>query len=249
MAGFIGKGRILMGNFDADPSKRKFYPVGNAEELKISVSTEEKTLKNYLDCSGGDLETMTRVDKVTVSMSLTDFTPMNLEAATYGITSTTAAGTVTDEVVSCFQGYFTPTEHMINLTVAPVVKKGAITLVDGTDYRVTHGGIEILKGSEDVPAAWTDLTISYTKIGGTVLEALISSGKEISLVFEGFNTAAANGCAKGVAKLYRLKLSPLKDLSFIGDDFTKLQLEGNLLPDAAVTTAGLSKFFNWTMEA
>ncbi len=248
MAGFIGKGRILMGNFDTDPSKRKFYPVGNAEELKISVSTEEKTLKNYLDCAGGDLETMSRVDKVTVSMSLTDFTPLNLEAATYGITSVTAAGTVSDEAISCFQGYFTSTDNMINLSVAPVVKKGTTTLVDGTDYRVTHGGIEILKTSVTVPAAWTDLTISYTKMGGTVLEALISSGKEVSMIFEGFNTASANGCAKGVAKLYRLKLSPLKDLSLIGDDFAKLQLEANLLPDAGVTTAGLSKFFSWTME-
>jgi len=237
-----------MGNFDADPSKRKFFPVGNAEELKLSVSTEEKTLKNYLDCSGGDLETMTRVDKVTVSMTLTDFTPMNLEAATYGITSSVLAGTVTDEAISCYPGYFTPTDNMINLSVAPVVKKGATTLVDGTDYRITHGGIEIMTGTTEV-VGWTDLTISYTKIGGSVLEALISSGKEMSVVFEGFNSAASNGCSKGVAKLYRLKLSPLKDLSFIGDDYQKLSLEGQLLPDASITGNGLSKFFKWTTEA
>ena len=247
MAGFIGKGRILMGNFDVDPSKRKFFPVGNAEELKISVSTEEKTLKNYLDCSGGDLETMTRVDKVTVSMTLTDFTPMNLEAATYGISSDVAAGTVMDEVVSCFSGYFSPTANMINLSIAPVVKKGTTTLVAGTDYRVTHGGIEILSTSTEV-VGWTDLKVSYTKVGGSVLEALISSGKEMSVVFEGFNAASSNGCSKGVAKLYRLKLSPLKDLSFIGDDYQKLQLDGQLLPDTSIIGSGLSKFFKWTTE-
>ena len=50
MAGFIGKGRILMGVYDPVINNRKFFPVGNAEELKLSVSTEEKALKNYLDC-------------------------------------------------------------------------------------------------------------------------------------------------------------------------------------------------------
>jgi len=248
MAGFIGKGRILMGVFDAVASNRKFFPVGNAEELKLGVSTEEKTLKNYLDCSGGDLETLVRVDKVTVSMTLTDFTSMNLEAATYGLSSDVTAGTVTDEAIKGYKGYFSPTAKIINTSVAPVVKKGATVLAAGTDYRVSHAGIEIIKTTTEVLDG-DDLTVSYTSMGGTVLEALISSGKEVSIIFEGFNQAASNGCSKGVAKLYRLKLSPLKDLSFIGDDFQKLELEGQLLPDTSIDGAGLSKFFSWTQAA
>lgn len=247
MAGFIGKGRILMGNYDPVLANRKYFPVGNAESLSISVSTEEKTLKNYLDCAGGNLETLTRVDKVTVSMSLTDFTPMNLEAATYGLSSTVTGTTIVDEVISGFKGYFTPTAHMIDLTQPVTVSNGATVLVSGIDYRATHAGIEILSGTTEVVNG-DSLTVDYTTLGGTIIQALMVSGKEMSLVFEGFNTAAANGCAKGVAKLYRLKLSPLKDLSLIGDDFGKLELEGELLPDMSITGNGLSRFFSWAME-
>lgn len=248
MAGFIGKGRILMGVYDPILNNRKFFPVGNAEELKVSVTTEEKTLKNYLDCSGGDLETLTRVDKVSVSMVLTDFTPLNIESATYGLSSESASASISDEAIRCFPGYFTPTEHIINTAMPVTVSKGAVPLVAGTDYRVTHGGIEILETSTQV-TGWEGLTIDYTSVAGTVIQALISSGKEVSIVFEGFNQAAASGCSKGVAKLYRMKLSPLKELALIGDDFQKLELEGQLLPDQSITGTGLSKYFKWTMEA
>ena len=248
MAGFIGKGRILMGVYDPIQTNRKFFPVGNAEQLKLSVSTEEKTLKNYLDCSGGDLETLTRVDKVTVSIILTDFTKLNIESATYGLAYDTASASIADEAIRCYPGYFTPTEHIINTALPVTVSKGAVPLVAGTDYRVSHAGIEILSTSTQV-TGWEDLTIDYTSVAGTIIEALISSGKEVSIVFEGFNQAAASGCSKGVAKLYRMKLSPLKELSLIGDDFQKLELEGQLLPDQAITGTGLSKYFKWTTEA
>lgn len=248
MAGFIGKGRILMGVYDPVMNNRKFFPVGNAEELKLSVSTEEKTLKNYLDCSGGDLETLTRVDKVTVSMVLTDFTKLNIESAVYGLANDTTATAIADESIRCYPGYFTPTAHIINTALPVTVSKGVTPLVAGTDYRVSHAGIEILTTSTQV-TGWEDLTIDYTSVAGTVIQALISSGKEVSIIFEGFNQAAASGCSKGVAKLYRMKLSPLKELALIGDDFQKLELEGQLLPDQAITGTGLSKYFKWTMEA
>ena len=50
------------------------------------------------------------------------------------------------------------------------------------------------------------------------------------LRLEGLNTAQGN--AKVLVELYRVAFDPLKDISFISNDYNKFELEGSLLADA-----------------
>jgi hypothetical protein len=50
------------------------------------------------------------------------------------------------------------------------------------------------------------------------------------LRLEGLNTAQGN--AKVLVELYRVAFDPLKEISFISDDYNKFEMEGSLLADA-----------------
>jgi hypothetical protein len=49
------------------------------------------------------------------------------------------------------------------------------------------------------------------------------------LRLEGINTAQGN--AKVLVELYRVAFDPLKEISFISDEYNKFELEGSLLAD------------------
>ena len=50
------------------------------------------------------------------------------------------------------------------------------------------------------------------------------------LRLEGLNTAQGN--AKTLVELYRIAFDPLKEISFISNEYNKFELEGSLLADS-----------------
>ena len=59
--------------------------------------------------------------------------------------------------------------------------------------------------------------------------AVVECRSERYLRLEGINTAQGN--AKVLVELYRVAFDPLKEISFISDEYNKFELEGSLLAD------------------
>jgi hypothetical protein len=108
------------------------------------------------------------------------------------------------------------------------------------EFEVRKSGIFIPEVATKIAPTGTPVKVTYTKTAGTIIETLINAASEYHLVFDGSNFAR-DGKPMSV-DLYRVKFSPPKELSFIGDDFASLTLTGSVLQDDTKIGTGISKF-------
>ena len=78
----------------------------------------------------------------------------------------------------------------------------------------------MLDSAQDRRRCWDHSGLAY---------AFRSERTERFLRLEGINTAQGN--AKVLVELYRVAFDPLKEISFISDEYNKFELEGSLLAD------------------
>lgn len=117
--------------------------------------------------------------------------------------------------------------------------RGAVTMVDGTDYQVGASAIEIL----DTATRFADglpITVAYTKNNAYLVQLLTDSQADYSLVFDGLNEADSGMPAP--SKLHKVKFSPTSGLDQKGDDFGTLSLSFEVLPDTTKTGTGISQY-------
>lgn len=123
-------------------------------------------------------------------------------------------------------------------------KRWAVTA--RTDSSVTIAAVSTAKvitanaSSRLVDADSATVSVVYDAESQVQVEALTQPLSEISIRFEGLNTAEDNSPC--VVELFKFSGDPLKELSLISDTFGSFQLEGSLLADPTRTTG--SKFFN-----
>lgn len=237
---FIGKGKIYIGPYDASGPLR---PVGNCSKLELAIEQEEKSLLDFTQAGGGKANTLKRITAVKANMTLHDLDGANLAMAVYGSsTGVTTVTAIVDEshasVKKGTTGGFVAANRLINTTVAPVVKVGAVTKTAGTDYTVGVTGIFIPAGSSIVDN--DTVLISYTPVAEDQVEALVNSGTEFKLHFDGLNEAQSGKAAAVI--LHRIKFSPTAGLGLISDDFVGLELSAEVLSDTAQSTG--SKYFD-----
>jgi len=212
--------------------------VGNVSAMSYSAEEETIALANYRTAAGGNYNSDTRVSAVNISMTLHDLSAENLALGLFGGVTDVAAGTVTDEAqttpsdvsVDCL----VPTDHVINTAEAVTVTGYA----EGTDFVKTGAGIIVL-ASGSIPAD-TALAISYTKLGGSVVEAFIKAAQDRRVVLDGVNVAQ-NG-EPIVINIWRFKSGPASDTDFIGDEFGAIPITGEALPDPAITASDESAY-------
>jgi len=229
---YIGKGKVYLdGRF-----------VGNVSELTYGTSEDKKELKDFTSLGGGNYNSVTRIDAVTIKMVMHDFSADNLAMALFGSTSAVTAGAVVDESIASASALDTiiETANVIDTSVAPVVTSdpAGTTYVVDVDYTVSAAGIVILSaGSIPVSAA---LLISYTKKAVDIIQALTTAGQEYKLLFDGLNEAQSGEPA--IIKVHRAKFGPSDEVSAIGDDFGAITLAGDALKDTTITAGGLSQY-------
>jgi len=98
---YIGSGKVYMRIVGAAAG---LVEVGNCSKLTFTVKEDVKEQKDYTSPGGGVANEVRRITGVEASMTLHDISPANLAKAVYGTTSEVAAGSVTDEVVTGYQG-------------------------------------------------------------------------------------------------------------------------------------------------
>lgn len=239
---YIGKGRIYMGPYDQSSGAN--LAIGNCSKLELAIEQETKDLLDYTQAGGGKANSLSRITAVKANITMHDINGENLAKALYG--SNTAATTVTaitDESHASVQldstgaGFFT-TSRLINTAETVTVKVGATTHQAGDDYTVRPTGIEILADG-DIADGDTVL-VSYTPVAEDQVEALVNSGVEWKLYFDGLNEARSS---KPVSvTLHRVKFAPVAAFGLISDEFAGLEVSAEVLSDSLQTTG--SKYFD-----
>jgi hypothetical protein len=116
-----------------------------------------------------------------------------------------------------------------------------------TEYETNSGGIYILPSCVRVDVAGTPVQVSYTPSAGTNIQTLVDTGREYRILFAGKNLARQGKGMK--VEIYRCTISPTKDMSLIGEDFTKMQLTATVLADDTKGGDGISSFCQIDVQA
>lgn len=248
---YLGKGPIYAG-----VRGKGRFPVGNCSALNFAVSESKISQPDYTSPGGGEANAVSRVDAVTGSMTLLDISPKNLSLAYRGTEREVTGGvSATDERHTAYPGALialdeTPdisaAETSITVTLDP--DGTPVVLTYNVDYEVTRAGIVFLEGGANVTDAVDghEVGVDYDKADSVVMEALVASGKEYNLVFDGLNEADSGKAV--IITAHRITFSPTQGTSFIGDEFAELPLEFSVLSDNTIVGANISKFFKVSME-
>lgn len=230
---YVGSGKVY-----AQVGSGGYRWIGNSSGLSIAIREKTVELQNYDDPAGGVESSVSRIQGGEITLALHELSPANLALALYGENSSVNGGTVSNESHVAHHGC---------LTRLSGVSPTAVTVTVGgsskTGYEVTPGGIYIPEGSDIADGA--TMAVSYTFAATDVIQTMIHSGVELSLIFDGINSAQDERPC--VVELYRVRFSPTKERLYKGENFSKLELTGKLLRDDSKTGNGVSKYFKETL--
>jgi hypothetical protein len=245
----VPQGKVYIASRNASGQTTGLVHVGDCDESKINIS---QTFFDQEESMSGTRASMAHIvtkTDVSVDLGLNSVDGANLAKAFYGDVATVAAGTVTGEAITGYNGAMSLLKYPG--VSAVTVKKGATTLVAGTDYEVdtANGTITILAGSTQVPAgAGVALTVDYTHGGlSSKVKALTQTQKDYVIVVE--VKSAIDGLAQRYV-LHRVALNAAATLSLIATGANKLSVSGKLLPapEIAAGDTEFSQYFTITQK-
>ena len=217
--------------------------IGDASKLDLAVKEDKKKQMDSGKLGGGVRATVSRIQEVTLSMTLNDLNKTNIARALFGSEAAVAGATVADEVVVAYKGAMVPLVH-INPTAVTVTSADAVTTyAAATDYEVRPGGIYIMPTSTIADGA--SLKVDYTHAAYDKVEAMTTGAITLELHFEGLNEA--NSGKPVIVDIYRAQLSPTKALSLLGDKFADLTVEAEVLIDTSKVGVGISRYLRVKM--
>lgn len=241
---YLGAGKVKMREVGA---AAPLIFVGNVSALTFGAQLDSKTLKDFTQPGGGTYAKVDRLSEVTIAMTVHDLDGPNLAKASGGASTNRAAGTITAEPVVAYKGGTTPLSVPPSAVTTVTGVGGTPSYVAGSDYIITPGGIEIPAGST-IPApvaGAANIAVTYANTAQQVMQAMVNSGREYELLFEGLNEAEQD--LPVIVHAYRVKFAPAQAINFIGDDFAALELTGTSLPDANKVGNGISKYWKATV--
>jgi len=233
---FIGEGTVhgrLFGSQDP------FLPFGNCDAFSISYATERKALPNYMG-GGGNRNVRERVSDVTASIGLYDITAENIALLTRGTTSVVPTTPVADEALKSkgVSDELIPFNHLPDPKQAITVKSvQGVSLVPGTDYRLTPHGIQVIAGGGVDDAG---VKVSYTPLPAKVVQMLNGSDAEWELYIAGLNDAQSG--TPFALRCHRVKFGHLSELAVFGQEYLKLTGPLTLLASPQRTLGEISAF-------
>jgi hypothetical protein len=233
---FIGVGQVYLSTEDGP-----LLSVGNASALSFAFDEDKKTQKDFTVTGGGNANSLSRVDSFTGSLNMVDYTAANLALALRGGVTEVTAAAVVDEAHDSHAvgGALIPFDFNYDDSIPPAISlSNATACVEDTDYELTPNGILTINGGNIDD---NGVLVSYTKAVSEQMDALVSAGAEFLLVLDGINEAQS-GKAFNV-RLHRIKFSPAQGLSFLGQDFSEIPIDFEVLSDSTQVGAGTSKFF------
>lgn len=241
---YLGSGKIKMREVGA---AAPFVEIGNCSALTLGATIDTKSVKNFQRPGGGTAAKVDRVSAATCALTAYEIDGANLARASNGAMTSVAAGTVTGEALLAYKGGTTPLEKPPTSITSIVPHGGGTAYAAGTDYVITPGGIYVPSTSAipDPTGTTPNIDVTYANGKQQVVEALVNSGKEYELLFEGLNEAESDKPV--IVHVYRVKFAPTQAINWLGDDFASLEINGEALADANKTGAGVSQYWKATI--
>jgi hypothetical protein len=240
---FIPKGKIYAALFSSAATfeARPFVPLGNASAFALSANETEKKLMNFQNAAGGVDAAFRLLESLEGTMDLRWATPANLALLTWGATNALNATAIVGEAgYKIVPNTFVPTKRLINLSVAPVVKKGA-TVILAADYTASAGGILISPTiTTGTVISGDSITIDYTPQLGADVQTFINSAQDYSILVEGINQVDGKN---SLIKIWKAKLGTAKKIDGIADDFSTLSASFVPQADTTIVTVGKSQYY------
>ena len=235
---FIGKAKVRIGLYSAGATFkiRPLRYLENTSRFELSFTEEEKKLSDFTNATGGTDASSKRISDITGAMDARHFTAENLALALWGTTSALNTTPIVAEAgFKIVPNMFLPTDRLIDVAVAPVVKKGATTIL-AADYTVSPGGITISSTITTGSVVSGDaVTIDYTPKASSDVQALINAAPDVSLLLEGINEIDGKYTT---IKIWKAKLGVAQGLGFITEDFGTLTMSVTIQKDETVNAAG-----------
>lgn len=117
--------------------------------------------------------------------------------------------------------------------------RGALAMVDGTDYQIGKAGIFILSTATRFTAG-LPITVAYTKNAAEIVQALVASSTEYTIHFDGLNEVDSGN--PYYVKIHRIKFGVTAGLDMIGDEFGALEVSFDVLQDTTISGTGISQY-------
>lgn len=239
-------GKIYIAPRNASGKTGGFTWLGDCDGFKITTSQSALDWEeSYTTARGTAGHVITKSD-YSLEVSIRNIDGENLARAFYGTSSEVAAGSVVGEAVTAYNGSRFALKYQGVSSV--VVKKGATTLVEGTDYTVDaeFGAIEILPGSTQVTGSTgVALTVDYSHAKVVRSKLMTQGQKEYSFRIE---YKSSDSDLPQVAEIHRVPLDMAASIDLIGTGINTLVVKGKLLP-AEEQAAGESKYFTNSSQA
>ena len=180
-------------------------------------------------------------------------------SATWGATSAVAVGALHLDTARAYlatvAGTTGGTEPSWPTTAGDTVVDGTVTwrdlgpvaLVADTQYALTPQGIRFLAGGAGlfIGESKLPLLVGYTRNPQYVIQALVNSGTEYEMTFDGLNEVDSGN--PFVGRYFRVKFSPTSGVSRIGNEFSELPLKMTVLKDETRVGSGLSQYMEFLM--
>ena len=229
---FSGQGRVFIGKRDLNGNADGLQFVGNVPELRVSPSVE--TIEHQEAQTGQRLTDLQILRSVSAEFTcvLEELLPVNLALALYGNALTVAPGTVANERLPnpLKPGHLYPLAKQ-NVS-AVVVRDSSPTprVLPAAQYSLNakHGSLSINDTTAGGPFV-QPFTVDYAYGAAQSTAMFTQPLPERWVRFEGLNTANSN--REVVIDLYRVSISPTRELSLIGDELMRFELTGRVLAD------------------
>lgn len=155
----------------------------------------------------------------------------------------TTAGTTAAAPPGTLATTVTPGATVTDGTAVLTCMGRVLLTAGGTDYELRSSGILLAAG-----AAYTDgeaLEADYTTALHDVVQALVNSGREYEMFFDGLNEARSG--KRMAVRAFRVRIGALAQLPLIGEEFAAAEVTGKLLADTS-RPAGQSQYFEADIE-
>lgn len=236
---YMGKGTIYRRKRGV--ANAPLLPMGNCSKLSFAIAQTAIDELDYENPGGGKRNTIKRITGVTGAITTNNHDPLILALGLRGtVTSETSTAAITDEAhADVAPGSLVVFARFPDLTKTITVKKGA-TAIANTEYELRRPGVFIKAGAAGITAG-DDITVTYTPLAESGVEALTVSSEEYYLFFDGLNEAdSGKPCA---VEAHRIDFSPMAGMELISDQFGNVELAFEALADDAITAADDSKYF------
>lgn len=241
---FVVGGQVKMRRYGKGGA---FQPLGLVSTLKQAIATKDLTLADTTTPQGGEYDSASRVDSITLTMNWREFGPVNLGVMHWGaVERIPSADVASEEVTATVGGTLMLAQMPLSITSVALKATPTTTFKADEDFIMSGAGIEVLEGGKikdkDV------LLVSYKGATVDIVEAIVNSGEEYSILFEG---ASAVGSQARVNLLYhRVKFKPSASFDWIStEDFMGGEMEGKCLSDPRQVGAGKSRYMRIMKEA